>query len=321
MPLGAAAAVLLAACGAAVALAQTDPAGIDALDSATTVERQSLARFILDALEWPGYLLIAASVLLIALIVEHFIFVRRATIVPEDETRDARRMIEQRKFRLCLDRANKSATFFGQTLAAALKRSRHGFAAMQVAARDRAEEQAAAMHRRVEYLNLLGNLGPLMGLLGTVYGMIISFRELGDSAGGGELARGISLALVNTLLGLVVAIVGIGCYGWCRNRVDHLTVSATVAVLDLLEYFRPAGGAAPRATNRAAESQSPSAPPQSASTPQPARPPTAPAAPTSPSSPSAERKSEPPAERQPEPPADSLGDIPLSSGLEFPKQP
>ena len=59
----------------------------------------------------------------------------------------------------------------------------------------------------------------------------------GTDAGG--LATGISLALVNTLLGLGLAIIGLGFFGLCRNRVDSLTVQATVQVLDLLEYFRP----------------------------------------------------------------------------------
>jgi biopolymer transport protein ExbB len=136
---------------------------------------------------------------------------------------------------------------------------------MQEAARDRAAEQSAAMFRRVEYMNIIGNLGPLMGLLGTVYGMIIAFDDLGASGGdagtSGELARGISLALVNTMLGLALAIIGLGFFGWCRNRVDTLTLSATVQVLDLLEYFRPSaanlGGYDPVAEEPAAGVASP----------------------------------------------------------------
>jgi biopolymer transport protein ExbB len=78
------------------------------------------------------------------------------------------------------------------------------------------------MFRKVEYMNIIGNLGPLLGLLGTVYGMIIAFNDLGRGGGeaagdAGGLARGISLALVNTLLGLGVAIVGLLFFGICRN--------------------------------------------------------------------------------------------------------
>ena len=71
--------------------------------------------------------------------------------------------------------------------------------------------------------------------------VVIERQQGGGVAGtdAGGLATGISLALVNTLLGLGLAIVGLGFFGLCRNRVDSLTVQATVQVLDLLEYFRP----------------------------------------------------------------------------------
>jgi biopolymer transport protein ExbB len=114
---------------------------------------------------------------------------------------------------------------------------------MHEAAMEKSGELSGRMFRKVEFLNIFGNLGPLMGLLGTVWGMIIAFGAMG--AGGGEadaggLARGISLALVNTMLGLGLAVMGLGFFGVCRNRVDSLTVAATVEALDLLEYFRPA---------------------------------------------------------------------------------
>ena len=75
--------------------------------------------------------------------------------------------------------------------------------------------------------------------------MIIAFAALAAdggeaSADSGKLAKGISLALINTLLGLGLAIIGLGFYGWCRARVDQMTVAASAHVFDLLEYFRPA---------------------------------------------------------------------------------
>jgi len=71
--------------------------------------------------------------------------------------------------------------------------------------------------------------------------MIDAFGSLGAAGGaaGGQLADGISKALVNTAAGLALAIVGIGFFGVCRNRIDALTTAATVSTLDLLEYFRP----------------------------------------------------------------------------------
>lgn len=212
---------------------------------------------IADGIQWPAYFIIAGSFAAIALIVEHFLTIRESTIVPADQIKRARQLIELRKFRECLATTRKSSTFFAQSMTAALKHARHGFDAMHSAAMEKSGELTGRMFRKVEYLNILGNLGPLMGLFGTVYGMIIAFGALGAGGGeagsdSGELARGISLALVNTLLGLALAIIGLGFFGWCRNRVDGLTIRATVQTLDLLEYFRPAPAATSEAQARKA---------------------------------------------------------------------
>ncbi len=229
-------AVMLLAFGVAGAWAQSAPV--------TPVVSRSMWTVIGQGIEWPAYFILAGSLFIIALIVEHFIAVRLVTIVPPSQVRKARQLIERRNFRECLDRVRKSSTFFARVMATALQHSRHGFDAMHEAALEKSGELSGQMFRKVEYMNIIGNLGPLMGLLGTVYGMIIAFNSLGAGGGAagtdaGGLAIGISLALVNTLLGLGLAIIGLGFFGFCRNRVDSLTVLATVQVLDLLEYFRP----------------------------------------------------------------------------------
>ena len=212
----------------------------------------SMWSVIWSGLGGPGYLVILGSILIVALIVEHFITVRESTIAPPEQVKRARELIERRAFRECLDAMKRSSTFFARTMSAALQHARHGFDAMHEAAVEKSGELGGRLYRKVEYLNIIGNLGPLLGLLGTVYGMILAFSDLGRgggeaSADAGGLARGISLALVNTLLGLGLAIVGLLFFGICRNRIESLTVQGTVQALDLLEYFRPvtSGGAAP----------------------------------------------------------------------------
>jgi biopolymer transport protein ExbB len=205
-------------------------------------ESKSLFAILKDGMEWPGYLIIAGSIFCIALISEHFINVRRGSIVPADQVKRAKEMIENRAFRECLDSLKQSKTFFAMIMTSALQHARHGFDAMHEAAIEKSGELSGKMFRKVEYMNILGNLGPLMGLLGTVLGMIHAFGAMGSGGGqanAGDLARGISLALVNTLLGLSLAVIGLGFFGVCRNRIDSLTVEATVDSLDLLEYFRP----------------------------------------------------------------------------------
>jgi biopolymer transport protein ExbB len=218
--------------------------------------RQSLLKILWAGIEVPTYFILIGSLVTIALIIEHFITVRTPTIAPEDQVKRAKDHIESRSFRECLETLKQSRTFFAQIMTAALQHARHGFEAMHEAALEKSGELSGRMFRKAEYLNIIGNLGPLLGLLGTVWGMIEAFGNLGAAGGSADasgLADGISKALVNTLLGLALAIIGLGFFGLCRNRIDSLTVAATVETLDLLEYFRPSAAGArapsePRAT-------------------------------------------------------------------------
>ncbi len=222
--------------------------GVALLDVGTALaaeggaEKQSLLQIFRQGIEVPSYFILAGSVVVIALIIEHFLTVRRTGVAPLDQVLRAKEQIESRNFRECVEGLRESRTFFALTMTAALSHARHGFEAMHEAAMEKSGELSGRMFRKAEFLNIIGNLGPLLGLLGTVWGMIEAFGELGATGGGGggQLAGGISKALVNTLLGLSLAILGIGFFGVCRNRIDSLTVAATVQTFDLLEYFRPA---------------------------------------------------------------------------------
>jgi len=202
-------------------------------------------------MEWPGWLIAALSVVSVTIIAEHFWTIRRSSIVPQVEIETARRMIENRELKEFIEHVRARKSMFADVLPASLRHGRHGFEAMHEAAEERAAAWSSRLFRRVEYLHIIGNLGPLMGLLGTVLGMIEAFGAMQASHGAykpEDLAGGISLALVNTFLGLSVAIVSLGFFGICRNRVDTLTVAAHAAVLDVLEYFRPAPFAVPPPT-------------------------------------------------------------------------
>lgn len=230
----------------ATVLAQTAQPGAAA---APAPQRQSLLSIFVQGIEFPTWFIFLGSFVAIMLVAEHFVTVRVATIAPPEQMRRVRRQIEQRNLRECVESVQKSATFFARIMNAALQHAPHGFEAMHEAALEKSGELAGRLYRKVEFLNILGNLGPLLGLLGTVWGMIKAFGGLGGLGGGTDasaLAKGISEALVNTALGLILAIVGLSAYGVCRNRIEGLTVGATVDVLNLLEYFRPASPVTPR---------------------------------------------------------------------------
>ena len=93
-------------------------------------------------------------------------------------------------------------------------------------------DQAAEISRKIEWLNLIGNVSPMIGLFGTVFGMIKLFDAI-VSAGGqpqpAELASGISVALVTTFWGLFIAIPALGIHGFLRNRIEGIVSEAVIA--------------------------------------------------------------------------------------------
>src|SRR6185437_10200912 len=116
-------------------------------------------------------------------------------------------------------------------------------------------EQTAESFRKIEFLNIIGNLGPLLGLLGTVMGMVQAFDSMNRAKGAaspGELAGGISTALTHTFLGLFLAVPCLAAFGILRTMVDRLTVNGALIAEELLLMIKPAeartapGAAAPR---------------------------------------------------------------------------
>ena len=118
---------------------------------------------------------------------------------------------------------------------------------------DAIAEQSAKLYRKAEFLSVIGNIAPMLGLLGTVLGMITAFQQIAatqGSAQGPELARGIYQALVTTVEGLVVAIPALGVFAFFRNRIDQLMAEVTFTVQQLflpLKRFRRRQQAQPQA--------------------------------------------------------------------------
>jgi biopolymer transport protein ExbB len=94
------------------------------------------------------------------------------------------------------------------------------------------QEQALGKLRKVEWLSLIGNVSPMVGLFGTVFGMIKLFNAIVEAGGQPQpthLAEGISVALVTTFWGLFIAIPALGLYGVFRNRIETLASEAVEA--------------------------------------------------------------------------------------------
>jgi biopolymer transport protein ExbB len=131
-------------------------------------------------------------------------------------------------------------SFLSKVTLAGLKESHHGYDAMIKAMEDAAEALASGIARKTEHLNVIGNISPMLGLLGTVIGMLRCFNEIAHVAGPKQLAGGIFEALVTTCMGLIVAIPALYCYAIFRNRVDEYSGEASLLAEQLVSPFKSA---------------------------------------------------------------------------------
>ncbi len=104
------------------------------------------------------------------------------------------------------------------------------------------EQETTHLLRKIEWLNILGNVAPMVGLFGTVWGMIDAFNQIvvkGGQPEPADLAGGISVALVTTWWGLIIAIPALAAYGSLRNRIDSLVAEIAVFAENLLRNIHP----------------------------------------------------------------------------------
>ena len=200
-------------------------------ESASSNEKQDLdIRSLFRAGGVVGMIIIALSVAMVALIVEHLLSIRRAALMPGGLAEEVHRLILQGQFREAEEICQANPSFLGHVLACGISEAELDYSAVEKSMEDAATEQSARLFRKIEFLNVIGTLAPMLGLMGTVWGMIQAFHTFQLSANPqvSELAPKISTALVTTLLGLMVAVPALGAFAMFRNRIDELVAESSL---------------------------------------------------------------------------------------------
>jgi biopolymer transport protein ExbB len=223
-------------CFAGVATAQEAPP--------TAGEAKSI-----DAWDWfvvkggpIGWTLIFINFASWALIITYLISIRRATVLPEPVRGQIGTMLESKQYREMIEYTSVEPSFLSYVVHQAVAEASHGYSSMERALEEAAEERTTNLLRRIEWLNIIGNVSPMMGLLGTVYGMIKVFSKIVQEQGmpeAAKLADGVGTALVTTFWGLIVAIPALAVYAWMRNRIDGLSTEAMMSAQEVISTFRP----------------------------------------------------------------------------------
>lgn len=209
-----------------------------AQDGATDEPHRGVMTLFWESFDLFTVLIVLGSVVSVAIIIRSAIEVREGVILPSSSVETLKGRVKRMDWVGLKRDAEKDSSFVGRVVNAALQPVASG----RIGARENAElaasDEAAKWFRRIEMLNVIGHLGPLLGLVGTVYGMIIAFAALGETggrAGPGELSLGISKALFHTFLGLMLAIPSLLAYGYFRTVIDRICTRAMVIAGQIVE--------------------------------------------------------------------------------------
>lgn len=185
-------------------------------------------------------LLLGGSVAGIAMIFIALFEVRESEFLPKGLSGRCVDLARTGRIEALTEAVRDGESFLARVVLAAASRANMEKSAIRDAGELAASEESARWFRRIEMLSTIGNLGPLVGLAGTVWGMILAFTSLGDrggQAGPADLSLGISKALFHTLLGLCLAIPCLFAYSLLRGKIDRLCTRATIVAAEVIELI------------------------------------------------------------------------------------
>ena len=206
-----------------------------------------------NALSWVfkslgiGYTLVflSLSFTMVALVVMNLLTARRENVAPVALVENFESQLNEKQWNAAYELAKQDESFLAHVLAAGLPQLRRGYQQAIEAMQEVGEEENMKMNHRLSYLALIGTVSPMIGLFGTVHGMINSFYEIataGATPNPAKLAEGISTALFTTLAGLAIAIPAIAFYSILRNRMARLVLEVGVVSEGLMSRFQEVGG-------------------------------------------------------------------------------
>ncbi len=194
----------------------------------------------------PMYMIIflGLSFTFVALFVMNLLTARRENVCPSSLIEGFEAHLDEKQYQEAYELAKSDESFLGQVLSAGLAKLSAGYPQAIESMQEVGEEENMKLEHRLSYMALIGTLSPMVGLFGTVDGMIRSFQTIatgGSTPKASDLASGISTALFTTLVGLAIAIPAIAAYNILRNRIQRLVLEVGHSSEDLMGRFQNVG--------------------------------------------------------------------------------
>jgi len=186
---------------------------------------------------WVGWLLVVVSIGGTYLAIENFVSITREKLAPPQVVDELDALIQEEDYDKAIELATEDDGFLSNCISSALRMRHAGYEEMIGFLEQTSAEETFRLTVKISYMSLFGNLAPLLGLLGTVTGMITSFQKIEQMTAPKpkDLASGVYESLVNTTMGLFLAIVFLTVYFFLKNKVTKLSLSLTLQAVDMLK--------------------------------------------------------------------------------------
>jgi biopolymer transport protein ExbB len=198
--------------------------------------RNLLTHIIVSAGWFFGPVMFGMSIVVVTLVVLAAMDLRMSNAIPPAFVDEFTELVNKRQFKQAFEVCKNDNSYLARVLTAGMARLQYGVDDSREAALNQSEAVRAGKEQMINYLAVMGTLGPLFGLLGTVYGMILAFMKIGEfGAPRPELLAGdIAAALVTTLLGVLIAAPAIFFHTFFRNRIIRMSNETSNLADDLL---------------------------------------------------------------------------------------
>ncbi|MCK4518678.1 MAG: MotA/TolQ/ExbB proton channel family protein [Candidatus Omnitrophica bacterium] len=180
------------------------------------------------------------SIVALTLIIDLFFRLRSSKMIPAGYLDGVKKTLKARDLKKAIQESELQGSFMSNVILSGLKKCGQDLKMVQEAMAEAGAKEAVGLQQRVNYLSTIGTTAPMLGLLGTVLGMIQAFNIIAYEAGLGKptaLAGGVAQALVTTAFGLIVAIPAMGFFFYFRNRLEKVVFEVEINAGDISLYL------------------------------------------------------------------------------------
>lgn len=215
----------------------------------------NMLQWIIETSGWIGAVLLALSIYFVATVVRMFLELRSTVTLPLEVVEECENLLKTRDVQGVYKVVKQDDSFFSNVLSAGMTELQHGLNEAREAIDRVGDAQVVEMEKKISMLAVIGTLGPMIGLLGTLKGMISAFSVIAMSdvqMKASEVAGAISEALVLTFEGVALSVPAIYFFALFRNRISSLSTEALLFADEFIRRVNAVMRAKPSAPGGAA---------------------------------------------------------------------